>query len=159
MPFIICGKFLTLCLQHFQLLQLRKTLAVVALQQGFTLLDDPEFGCHRLVVGDAFRIAAFYDADEFLRQLQNHFLAHLVILDDVDLRGGGSDSDFVHLRLGEVFVSHLDDGLLSQTFALQVVAEGHLVVDVLQSEDGDHLEQLLGRYVVDDGTILDGSHL
>ena len=86
MPFIICGKFLTLCLQHFQLLQLRETLAVVALQQGFTLLDDPEFGCHRLVVGDAFRIAAFYDADEFLRQLQNHFLAHLVILDDVDLR-------------------------------------------------------------------------
>jgi len=146
-------------LQYLQLLRLCDAFAVEAFEERLALVDGPEFGEHRLVVGDALRVAAFGRADDLVRQLQLHLLAHLVVLDDVDLRGWGGDGDLVHLRLGEVFVGHFDDGFLPEALALQVVAEGDLVRKVLQAEDGDDLEQFLRWYVVDDGPVLQGGDL
>ena len=114
---------------------------------------------HGFVVGDALRVGALDDADEFVGQGEFAFLYHFVVADDVQLDVGGYDGDAVYLVVGEEFVGYLDDAFLAQFLALEVEADGDVVAHVLQAEEGYYGEELFGGYVVDDGAVLQCGYL
>jgi hypothetical protein len=56
--------------------------AIVATYDAALFVDDMEYGGHRFVVGDAFRVVAMYDAAELVRQCHGTFLDDLVVAYD-----------------------------------------------------------------------------
>lgn len=95
-------------------------------------------GGHGLVVGDALGVGTLHDAAQLVGQHQFALLHHLVVADDVQLHVGRHDGDAVDFVVAEELVGDLDDALLAQLLAVEVEADGDVVVHVLQAQQRHH---------------------
>ncbi len=110
------------------------------------------------MVCDAFRVAAFRDAVDFLRHHELPFLDDLEVADDVDCRLRGDEGELVEVLVLEELVLNLDDALLSEEFAGEVDAYRDLVPDALEVEYVEGLVYVFSGYMVQNGTILQGAY-
>ena len=138
---------------HFA--QLLLLVAVMAAYDTEYLIYGVEEGLHRLVVGDALRVVALYDAPERIWSLYGLLLHDLVVLDDTQSDVRSHHREAVDFLIGKVLVGNLDDALLADLLGRQVVADGNRSVHLLQLEQVDYLVGFLGWYMVDYGTVLD----
>ena len=138
---------------HFA--QLLLLIAVVATHDAEHLVNGMEEGLHRLVVGDALRVVALYDALECVWSLYGLLLHDLVVLDDTQSDVRSHHREAVDFLIGKVLVGNLDDALLADLLGRQVVADGNRSVHLLQLEQIYYLIGFLGWYMVDYGTVLD----
>ena len=129
--------------------------AVVAAHDALHLVYGVEEGLHRLVVGDALRVVALYDALQCVRSLYGLLLYDFVVLDDTQSDVRSHHREAVDFLVGEVLVCHLDDTLLANLLGRQVVADGDRSIHLLQLEQIHYLIGFLGWYMVDYGTVLD----
>ena len=129
--------------------------AVVAAHDAQHLIYGVEEGLHRLVVGDALRVVALYDALECIWSLYSLLLYDLIVLDDTQSDVRSHHREAVDFLIGKVLVGNLDDALLADLLGRQVVADGNRSVHLLQLEQVDYLIGFLGWYMVDYGTVLD----
>ena len=118
-----------------------------------------ESGLHRLIVGDALMVVAFDYADEFLGHPHFLLLHHLIVAYDAECDVRRHDRKLVDFIIGEELVGYLDDALMPHLLALQVVTDGDSRTLPFEVEQTDDLKELSGWYVVDDCTVLEGSHL
>ena len=79
---------------------------------------------HRLVIGDALGIAALHQTDDGVGQCDGKFLDHLIVADDIHDRRGCDEGDAVERSLGKEHIGNLDDALVSEFLAVEVVADG-----------------------------------
>ena len=114
-----------------------------------------EEGLHRLVVGDALRVVALYDALQRIRSLDGLLLYDFVVFDDTQSDVRSNDRESVDFLIGKILVGNLDDALLANLLGWQVVADGNRSVHLLQLEEVYYLIGLFGWYMVDYGTVLD----
>ena len=138
---------------HFA--QLLLFVAVMAAYDTESLIYGVEEGLHRLVVGDALRVVALYDALERIWSLYSLLLHDLIVLDDTQSDVRSHHREAVDFLIGKVLVGNLDDALLADLLGRQVVADGNRSVHLLQLEQVDYLIGFLGWYMVDYGTVLD----
>ena len=129
--------------------------AVVAAHDALHLVYGVEEGLHRLVVGDALRVVALYDALQCVRSLDGLLLYDFVVFDDTQSDVRRNDRESVDFLIGKILVGNLDDALLADLLGRQVVADGNRSVHLLQLEQVDYLVGFLGWYMVDYGTVLD----
>ena len=146
-------------LNYFDFLPRLLLLAIVALDDAAFLVDDVEAGGHGLVVGDALGVGTLHDAVQLVGQAHLTLLHHLVVADDVQLHVGRHDGDAVDLVVAEELVGNLDDALLAQLLAVEVEADGDVVVHVLQAQQRHHGKQFFGGDMVDDGAVLQRGYL
>ena len=135
--------------------QLLLLVAVVATYDAEHLVNGVEEGLHRLIVGDALRVVALYDALECIWSLYSLLLYDLIVLDDTQSDVRSHHREAVDFLIGKVLVGNLDDALLADLLGRQVVADGNRSVHLLQLEQVDYLIGFLGWYMVDYGTVLD----
>mgnify|MGYP007059179059 FL=1 len=114
-----------------------------------------EEGLHRLVVGDALRVVALYDALQRIRSLDGLLLYDFVVFDDTQSDVRCNDRESVDFLIGKILVGNLDDALLANLLAWQVVADSNRSLHLLQLEQIYYLIGLFGWYMVDYGTVLD----
>ena len=114
-----------------------------------------EDGLHRLVVGDALRVVALYDALQCVRSLDSLLLYDFVVFDDTQSDVRRNDRESVDFFIGKILVGNLDDALLANLLAWQVVADSNRSLHLLQLEQIYYLIGLFGWYMVDYGTVLD----
>ena len=129
--------------------------AVVAAHDALHLVYGVEEGLHRLVVGDALRVVALYDALQCVWSLYGLLLYDFVVLDDTQSDVRSHHGEAVDFFIGEILVGNLDDALLANLLGWQVVADGNRSVHLLQLEEVYYLIGLFGWYMVDYGTVLD----
>ena len=129
--------------------------AVVAAHDALHLVYGVEEGLHRLVVGDALRVVALYDALQCVWSLDRLLLYDLVVLDDTQTDVRGYNGEAVDFLIGEILVGNLDDALLANLLGRKVVADGNRSIHLLQLEQIHYLIGFLGWYMVDYGTVLD----
>ena len=103
--------------------QLLLLVAVVATYDAEHLVNGMEEGLHRLVVGDALRVVALYDAPERIWSLYGLLLHDFVVLDDTQSDVRPNDRESVDFLIGKILVGNLDDALLANLLAWQVVAD------------------------------------
>jgi aspartate carbamoyltransferase regulatory subunit len=109
--------------------------AVVATYDTEHFVYGMEEGLHRLVVGDALRVVALYDALQRIRSLDGLLLYDFVVFDDTQSDVRRNDRESVDFLIGKILVGNLDDALLANLLAWQVVAEKtYQVVNLLQLE-------------------------
>ncbi len=80
-------------------------------------------GSHRLVFGDTLRVVALYDALQCVRSLDGLLLYDFVVFDDTQSDVRRNDRESVDFLIGKILVGNLDDALLANLLAWQVVAE------------------------------------
>ena len=129
--------------------------AVVAAHDALHLVYGVEEGLHRLVVGDTLRVVALYDALQRIRSLDGLLLYDFVVFDDTQSDVRRNDRESVDFLIGKILVGNLDDALLANLLAWQVVADGDRSLHLLQLEQIYYLVGLFGWYMVDYGTVLD----
>ena len=129
--------------------------AVVAAHDALHLIYGVEEGLHRLVVGDALRVVALYDALQCIWGLYGLLLYDFVVLDDAETDVRSHHRKAVDFLVGEILVGHLDDALLANLLGRKVVADGDRSIHLLQLEQIHYLIGFLGWYMVDYGTVLD----
>ena len=129
--------------------------AVVAADDALHLIYGVEDGTHRLIVGDALRVVALYDALQCVRSLYGLLLYDFVVLDDAEADVWSHHRQAVDFLVGEILVGHLDDALFANLLRRQVVADGNRSIHLLQLEQIHYLIGLFGWYMVDYGTVLD----
>ena len=129
--------------------------AVVAAHDALHLVYGVEEGLHRLVVGDALRVVALYDALQRIRSLDGLLLYDFVVFDDTQSDVRSNDRESVDFLIGKILVGNLDDALLANLLAWQVVADSNRSIHLLQLEQIYYLIGLFGWYMVDYGTVLD----
>ncbi len=115
--------------------------AVVTAYHAILGVDKLKFCLHRLVVGDALGIVTLHDSDYGLRQCHVIFLDDFKVADDVYLGRGSDERYAVKYIFGEYGVGHLYDTLCAELLAVEVVADGHVLVELLDSEYLYGLEQ------------------
>ena len=135
--------------------QLLLLVAVVATHDAEHLVYGVEEGLHRLVVGDALRVVALYDALQRIRSLDGLLLYDFVVFDDTQSDVRRNDRESVDFLIGKILVGNLDDALLANLLAWQVVADSNRSLHLLQLEQIYYLIGLFGWYMVDYGTVLD----
>ena len=135
--------------------QLLLLVAVVATHDAEHLVYGVEEGLHRLVVGDALRVVALYDALQCIRSLDGLLLYDFVVFDDTQSDVRSNDRESVDFLIGKILVGNLDDALLANLLAWQVVADSNRSLHLLQLEQIYYLIGLFGWYMVDYGTVLD----
>ena len=138
---------------HFA--QLLLLIAVMAAYDTEYLIYGVEEGLHRLVVGDALRVVALYDALQRIRSLDGLLLYDFVVFDDTQSDVRRNDRESVDFLIGKILVGNLDDALLANLLAWQVVADSNRSLHLLQLEQIYYLIGLFGWYMVDYGTVLD----
>ena len=136
---------------------LHDAFAVDAAQRLLIHIEDFHLGWNRLVVGDTLRIGALDDADDLLGVLDVLLLDNLVILDDVERDVGGDDAETTDFLIGEIAVGNLDDSLSTEGDRIEVGTDGDGARMVVEVEDLNDLERHVGRDMVDDGAVLDGT--
>ena len=114
---------------------------------------------HRFVVGDALVVVATNNADKLLGHTHLLLLDHIIIPNDAEGDVGRDNRKLVDFVVGEKLVGNLDDTLVSHLLALEVVADGDGGALLFKVKQADDLKELGGWYVVDDCTVLEGSHL
>ena len=129
--------------------------AVVAAHDALHLVYGVEEGLHRLVVGDALRVVALYDALQRIRSLDGLLLYDFVVFDDTQSDVRRNDRESVDFLIGKILVGNLDDALLANLLTWQAVADGNRILHLLQLEQIYYLIGLFGWYMVDYGTVLD----
>ena len=129
--------------------------AVVATYDTEHFVYGMEEGLHRLVVGDALRVVALYDALQCIRSLDGLLLYDFVVFDDTQSDVRRNDRESVDFLIGKILVGNLDDALLANLLAWQVVADSNRSLHLLQLEQIYYLIGLFGWYMVDYGTVLD----
>ena len=135
--------------------QLLLFVAVVATYDTEHLVYGMEEGLHRLVVGDTLRVVALYDALQRIRSLDGLLLYDFVVFDDTQSDVRRNDRESVDFLIGKILVGNLDDALLANLLAWQVVADSNRSFHLLQLEQIYYLIGLFGWYMVDYGTVLD----
>ena len=138
---------------HF--VQLLLLIAVMAAYDTEYLIYGVEEGLHRLVVGDALRVVALYDALQRIWSLDGLLLYDFVVFDDTQSDVRRNDRESVDFLIGKILVGNLDDALLANLLAWQVVADSNRSLHLLQLEQIYYLIGLFGWYMVDYGTVLD----
>ena len=88
------------------------------------LVHHVEVGVHGLVVADALGVAAAYYAMQLVGDDHLFLLHHVEVVYDVEHHVGCHYREAAYLLVREVLVGHLDDALLSQLVAVQVVSDG-----------------------------------
>ncbi len=106
------------------------------------------------MVCNAFRVAAFSHAVDFLRHHQLLLLDNLEVTDDVYRGLGGDEGELVQFLVFEELVGDLDDSLLAEEFACEVDTYGYLVLDSFEVEDVEGFIYVFSGYMVQYGTIL-----
>ena len=135
--------------------QLLLLVAVVATYDAEHLVNGVEEGLHRLVVGDALRVVALYDALQRIWSLDGLLLYDFVVFDDTQSDVRRNDRESVDFLIGKILVGNLDDALLANLLAWQIVADSNRSLHLLQLEQIYYLIGLFGWYMVDYGTVLD----
>ena len=128
--------------------------AIVAFQHAVFLVDDVEDGGHWLVVGDALRVTALHDSLHHIRHDDLFLFHHFVIADDVQLHIGSHYREAADFFVAEETVGYLDDAFLAQFLAWQVIADSDVQVRILQTQQAYNGEELVGRYMVNNGAVL-----
>ena len=123
----------------------------MALQHTVFLADDVEDGGHRFVVGDALRVAAFHDTFHYIGHNDLFLFHHFIVADDVELHVRCYYRKSADFFVAEETVGHLDDAFLAQLLAWQVIADGDVQVRILQAQQAYNGEELVGRYMVNNG--------
>ena len=141
---------------HF--VQLLLLIAVMAAYDTESLIYGVEEGLHRLVVGDALRVVALYDAPERIWSLYGLLLHDFVVLDDTQSDVRSHHREAVDFLIGKVLVGNLDDALLADFLGRQVVADSDRSVHLFQLEQIHYLIGFLGGYLVDSGKRLDSPY-
>ena len=100
-------------LAKFYFAQLLLLVAVVATHDAEHLVNGMEEGLHRLVVGDALRVVALYDALQRIRSLDGLLLYDFVVFDDTQSDVRRNDRESVDFLIGKILVGNLDDALLA----------------------------------------------
>ena len=144
-------------LKQFDFGILHDTFAVDAAQRLLIHIEDLHLGGDGLVVGDTLGIGALDDADDLLGVLDILLLDNLVILDDVERDVGRDDAESADFLVGEVAVGNLDDAFAPEGDGIEVGTDGDSARVVVEVEDLDDLERYVGRDMVDDGAVLDGT--
>ncbi len=126
--------------------------------QVVILLRGAEPSLYRLVIGHAFRIAALYDAHDFLRDGEFLLLHDLEVADHIDSCIRSDECQSVQLLILEELVGNLDDSLLAMYFAGEVDTYGDLVLYFLQVKDVQCLIYVFSGYMVQYGTILQSAY-
>ena len=129
--------------------QLLLLVAVVATHDAEHLVNGMEEGLHRLVVGDALRVVALHDALQRIRSLDGLLFYDFVVLDDTQSDVRSNDREAVDFLVGEILVGNLDDALLANLLAWQVIADGDRSVHLLQLEQIHYLIGLFGWYILE----------
>ena len=142
-------------LAKLNIAQLLLLVAVMAAYDTEYLIYGVEEGLHRLVVGDALRVVALYDALQCIRSLDSLLLYDFVVFDDTQSDVRRNDRESVDFLIGKILVGNLDDALLANLLAWQVVADSNRSLHLLQLEQIYYLIGLFGWYMVDYGTVLD----
>ena len=142
-------------LAKLNIAQLLLLVAVMAAYDTEYLIYGVEEGLHRLVVGDALRVVALYDALQCIRSLDGLLLYDFVVFDDTQSDVRRNDRESVDFLIGKILVGNLDDALLANLLAWQVVADSNRSLHLLQLEQIYYLIGLFGWYMVDYGTVLD----
>ena len=120
---------------------------------------DLKAGIHGLVVGDALGVVTLDDADDGVRQLHGAFVDYLKVAYRVDDGCRGDESDAVEHGLGELGVGYLDDAFCGAEFAaLEIVADGHMAVKILDAEKSDGFEEHRRRDAVDYSAVTQGGY-
>jgi hypothetical protein len=93
-----------------------------------------EDGSHRFVVGNALRVTTFHDTFDYIRHNDLLLFYHFIIVDDVQLYIGSHYAQSADFLIGKESVGYLDDTLLSQFLARQVIAYSDVQVRILQAQ-------------------------
>ena len=121
------------------------------------VFDDGELGRDVvLFVGDAVRVEAFHYMFDAVGNCHRLLFDDFKILDFDDGSGRSHQGDFVDVFEVEVFVGNLYEAFLSAFLAFDVGAEINGVADFLKAQNLNDLEHFVGRYMVDNGAILNG---
>ena len=132
--------------------------AVMATENTECLVNNIEDGCHRLIVGDAFRVVALHDAVQFIGGDDCLFLNHLVVMDDTQYDVGSHHRQTGNLIVGEIAVTHLDDAFLPYFVGRVVETDGHGGGQMGKAKEVDNLEGLVRGDMVDNGAVFDGGY-
>ena len=130
-----------------------ESLAIMASQRGVAAVDNMEVCAHRLVVADALRVVAFHDVDEAVAQFDGVLLDHLVVANDVDDGIRRDDGDAVERLLGQFDVGEFDEAFFAHATAVEVVADGDVVLQLVESQQVHHLEERATGNMVDDDAV------
>ena len=84
------------------------------------------------MVCNAFRIVAFDDSFQFVRQYDLFLFDNLVVADDIQPDVRGNDSQPADLLFREEAVGNLYDTFFTELLALEIVTDGNVVRFVLQ---------------------------
>ena len=123
--------------------------------EGF-LLHHVELCGHGLGIGDALGVGATYKTADVVGYLGVELFDNLVVL-NVDDGGQRCHQGYLaHLLNGEMFVLDLDDTLLAQLAAIQVVADKHLVLVLFEAKYTNYLIDITSGDMIYDCSILDG---
>lgn len=123
--------------------------AVVAAERERLAVGHSETGAHRLVVGDALRIAAFHYAYDLVGEFHMALLHHLEVAYDVDYRARSDDGYAVERLFGEKHVGYLDDTLGAHQARVEIIADSHMCAYILNAEQLHYLEKGCAWYMVD----------
>lgn len=120
---------------------------------------DLKAGIHGLVVGDALGVVAFDDACDGVGQLHGALVDDLKVAYRVDDGCRGDEGDAVEHGLGELGVGNLDDAFCGAEFAaLEIVADSHMAVKILDAEKSDSFEEHRRRDAVDYSAVTQGGY-
>ena len=112
-----------------------------------------EFSLDRLMVGYAFRVFAFCDANDFMWHYQLFLLDYFEALDYIDCSLWGDKCEFVEFFVSEEHIGYLDDTFLAIDLAGEVDTDGDLALYAFEVKDIECLIYVFRRDVVQYGTV------
>ena len=137
---------------------LHRLRTVVARDGDVVAVYDMEACLHRLVVGDALRIAAFHQTDQSLRKRHGIFFHYFIVADNVDNGRRGDKCDAVEDALGEDYIGNFDYAFLSEFLRVEIVADRYRRVEILDTQNLNHLKKHRRGDMVDDSAVAKGGH-
>jgi hypothetical protein len=119
--------------------------AVIAFQCDGLFTDHPE-PCHDgFIIGNAFRIEAFYDVGYLIWYFNHPFFGYHVITDDIQFGVGRNQCNFVYFVVGKKLVRYFYNGFAAQFSTFQIGAKGNLILNFVQPENGNDVKKILCR--------------
>ena len=114
--FVILLIFVYSVLNQLYLINVLFFVTIAAFQYTMSLVHHIEYGIHRLVVGNTFRVVTLHDTSQFIRCFYRFLFHHLVVLDNVEYDFRCYHAQTVHLLICKKLIRDFDNPLFADLF-------------------------------------------